>query len=72
MIGNKVYVGNLYLRVTKKQLEELFSQYGKVKMVELIQGSGFGFVEMSDQEEAKQAIRALDGAEFLDRVLRVK
>jgi RNA recognition motif-containing protein len=72
MIGNKLFVGNLYVRVNKKQLEELFSYYGNVKKVELIEGSGFGYVEMSDAEEAERAKRALDGAEFQERVLRVK
>jgi RNA recognition motif-containing protein len=72
MIGNKLYVGNLYLRASRKQLEDLFSRYGEVKKIELIEGSGFGFVEMSSSEEATQARKALDGAEFLERIIRVK
>jgi RNA recognition motif-containing protein len=72
MIANKLYVGNLYLRAGKDQLKELFARYGDVKNVELIEGTGFGFVEMSSQDEAEQAKQALDGSEFLDRVIRVK
>ena len=72
MIGNKLYVGNLYLRASKKQLEELFARYGEVKKVELIEGSGFGFVEMATSDEAERARRELDGAEFLERIIRVK
>ncbi len=72
MIGNKLYVGNLYLRASKKQLQDLFSHYGEVKNIELIDGSGFGFVEMSSGEEAEKARKALDGAEFLERVIRVR
>lgn len=72
MIGNKLYVGNLYLRASKKQLEDLFAQYGEVKKVELIEGSGFGFVEMATDEEAEKARKALDGTEFLERIIRVK
>lgn len=72
MIGNKLYIGNLYLRVNKKQLEKLLSKYGQVKKVELIEGTGFGFIEMSKREEAEKAIRALDGAEFEERILKVK
>jgi RNA recognition motif-containing protein len=72
MIGNKLYVGNLYLRARKEQLQDLFSGYGEVKNIELIEGSGFGFVEMSNSEEAEKARKALDGAEFLERVIRVK
>jgi len=72
MSGTKVYIGNLYLRASKKELESLFSRYGEVKRVELIEGSGFGFVEMSTSEEAEKARKALDGAEFLERVIRVR
>jgi RNA recognition motif-containing protein len=72
MMGNKLYVGNLYLRVSKRQLEQLFSHYGNVKNVELIEGSGYGYVEMSASDEAERARKALDGAEFLERVLRVR
>jgi len=72
MTGNKLYVGNLYLRASKKQIEDLFARYGEVKRVELIEGSGFGFVEMATSEEAERAKKALDGAEFLERIIRVK
>jgi RNA recognition motif-containing protein len=72
MVGNRVYIGNLYLSVNKKQLEELFSRYGKVKNVDLIQGSGYGYVEMSDDADAQRAQEALDGTEFKERVIRVK
>ncbi|MGB7294259.1 MAG: RNA-binding protein [Candidatus Aminicenantales bacterium] len=72
MVGQKVYVGNLYVRAKRDHLKKLFSRYGDVIHVELIEGSGFGFVEMSNQEEAEQAVRALDGTEFLDRVIKVK
>jgi RNA recognition motif-containing protein len=72
MIGQKVYIGNLYLQTNRNQLKRLFSPYGEVTHVELIEGSGFGFVEMSTKEEAERAAKALDGTEFLDRVIRVK
>jgi RNA recognition motif-containing protein len=52
-------------------LEELFSQYGEVKEVNIIEGKGFGFVEMSSQAEAEKAKEALDGSEFKERTLRV-
>lgn len=72
MMGNKVYIGNLYLNVNKKQLEELFSKYGRVQHVDLILGSGYGYVEMSTEADAKRAQQALDGTEFKERIIRVK
>jgi len=72
MEGNKLYVGNLYLRVTKEQLRDLCSRFGQVQHVDLIEGSGYAYVEMSSHDEVEQAVKALDGVEFRERVLRVK
>ena len=71
MQGSKLYVGNLSYSATNEQLEELFANYGEVKNVNIIEGRGFGFVEMSSQSEAEQAKETLDGTEFLGRTLRV-
>jgi len=71
MQGSKLYVGNLDYSVTNEELEELFSNYGKVGQVTIIEGKGFGFVEMSSQLEAEKAKRALDGSDFKGRTLRV-
>jgi RNA recognition motif-containing protein len=71
MQGSKLYVGNLNYSVTNEQLEELFSNYGVVKLVNIIEGKPFGFVEMSDQSEAEKAKEALNGSEFNGRTLRV-
>jgi RNA recognition motif-containing protein len=49
----------------------LFSNYGEVKHVKIIEGRGFGFVEMSNQSEAEKAKEALNGSEFNGRTLRV-
>lgn len=72
MTGNKVYLGNLYLRATKSQIRDLLSRFGTVKHVEYVEGSGYAYVEMETEEEAERARLALDGAEFLERVIRVK
>jgi len=71
MQGSKLYVGNLSYSVTKEQVEELFSNYGEVGQVNIIEGKGFGFVEMSNQSEAEKAKEALDGSEFLGRTIKV-
>ena len=51
MQGSKLYVGNLSYSATSEQLEELFANHGEVKNVNIIEGRGFGFVEMSSQSE---------------------
>lgn len=71
MHGCKLYVGNLHYAVTTEEVEELFSQYGSVEHINLIQGKGFGFVEMSTQAEAEAAKGKLDGYEFKRRHLKV-
>lgn len=71
MQGGKLYVGNLSYSVTNEQLEQLFSNYGEVRQVNIIKGKGFGFVEMSSQLEAEKAREALNGSEFEGRTLRV-
>ena len=71
MQGSKLYVGNLSYSVTNEQLQELFSNHGEVRHVNIIEGKGFGFVEMSNSSEAEKAKEALDGSDFQGRTLRV-
>ncbi|QYZ78100.1 RNA-binding protein [Methanofollis formosanus] len=71
METSKLYVGNLTYSVTEDQLEELFSQYGDVKSVRVIERKGFGFVEMGTPEEAESAKEALNETEFEGRTLRI-
>jgi len=71
MQGSKVYVGNLNYTVTNEQLEELFANHGTVKSVNIIEGKGFGFVEMSSSEEAEKAKEALNDTEFNGRPLKI-
>ncbi len=60
MEGNKLYVGNLNYSVNEDQLKELFENHGTVQSVNIIEGKGFGFVEMSSNEEAEAAKAALN------------
>jgi RNA recognition motif-containing protein len=71
MQGSKLYVGNLTYAVNSEQLQDLFSNYGEVKQANVIEGKGFGFVEMSTPEEAEKAKEQLNGQEFEGRTLRV-
>jgi len=71
MQGSKLYVGNLSYSVTKEDLEKLFSKYGEVKEVNIVEGRGFGFVEMSNSSEAEKAKEGLNGSDFKGRNLKV-
>ena len=76
-MGRKLYVGNLPYSTTEEGLNESFSQCGTVDSVKLItdrdtgRSKGFGFVEMSSDEEAQSAIQKFDGQEFDGRSIRV-
>jgi RNA recognition motif-containing protein len=71
MQGSKLYVGNVDYGATAEELRELFAQYGEVKQVNLMEGRGYGFVEMSNPDEAMKAKEALNGSEFKGRTLKV-
>lgn len=76
-MGKKLYVGNLGYSVDNAQLEELFSKYGQVRSAEVIQdrdsgrSKGFGFVEMGDDNAAREATEGLNGREHDGRPLTV-
>jgi RNA recognition motif-containing protein len=69
--GKKLYVGNLNYSVNNEELAELFSAYGEVRQVNIIEGKGFGFVEMASPAEAQKAQEALNNTEFRGRTLRI-
>ncbi|MDP8227766.1 RNA-binding protein [bacterium] len=71
MQGKKLYVGNLDYSVTKEALSELFAEFGEVVEVTIIEGKGFGFVEMSEPSEAESAMSDLNGKDFKGRSLKV-
>ncbi len=66
-MAKRLFVGKLPYEATSAQLEEVFAQAGKVVSATVItdkftgQGKGFGFVEMSTDEESENAIRTLNG-----------
>jgi len=71
MQGSRLYVGNLKYSVTEGELQELFSTYGTVKDVTILESKGFGFVEMSEPSEAEKAKDGLNGSDFQGRTMRV-
>lgn len=72
-----IYVGNLNYQITQEDLNNVFAEYGKVQRVYLPTDRdtgrmrGFGFVEMSTDEEETAAISALDRAEWMGREMKV-
>lgn len=76
-MAKRLFVGSLSYGVTTPQIEELFAQAGKVASVNLItdkfsgQSKGFAFVEMTTEEEAKEAINRLNGVELDGRKIVV-
>ncbi|MGE4105613.1 MAG: RNA recognition motif domain-containing protein [Bacteriovoracia bacterium] len=76
-MGKKLYVGNLPYSANEQFLNDTFAQCGKVESTTVItdretsRSKGFGFVEMSTDEEAANAIAQLNGSEIEGRVLKV-
>jgi RNA recognition motif-containing protein len=71
MQGSKLYVGNFSYSTARDDLDNLFSEYGEVVDVKVIEGKGFGFVQMSNPSEAEKAKDALSGKDFKGRSLKV-
>ena len=72
-----IFVGNLSYQTTQDDLLAAFSQYGNVERVNIVtdrdtgQPRGFAFVEMTESNEAQNAISQLNGAELHGRALTV-
>jgi len=76
-VGKKLYVGGLPWKVTDEDLSQAFSEAGTVESASVItdkmtgRSRGFGFVEMSSDEEAQKAIEMWDGKDMEGRTLAV-
>jgi RNA recognition motif-containing protein len=72
-----IYVGNLPYNTTEADLQQLFGQHGQVSRASVVidretgRSRGFGFVEMSNENEAQNAINALNQKDFGGRPLVV-
>jgi RNA recognition motif-containing protein len=71
MQGTKLFVGNLSYSVDREKLRELFAEYGEVANINVIEGKGFGFVEMATREGAEKAKAGLNGTQLQGRTLNV-
>src|SRR4051812_27203677 len=76
-MATKLFVGSLSYNTTDASLEEFFASVGSVVSAKVIfdretnRSKGFGFVEMSSEEEAKAAISELNGKELDGRAIAV-
>lgn len=76
-MNKKLYVGNLLYEVTDDQLRDVFSQAGTVVSAQVIRfadtgrSKGFGFVEMSTEEEAQKAVEMFHEQDFNGRKMIV-
>jgi cold-inducible RNA-binding protein len=76
-VGRRLYVGNLSYDTTELGLRELFGQAGTVSEVKIVMDRetgrprGFGFVEMSSDQEARTAIEQLNGRDVDGRAINV-
>ncbi|MDB9800014.1 RNA-binding protein [bacterium] len=72
----KLFIGNLAPSTKEQELQDLFSEFGKVRSLKLVtdvfsgQCKGFGFIEM-EGHEARAAIAGLNGRDFNGKQLKV-
>lgn len=76
-MAKKLYIGNLPYSVDDEALHSKFAEFGEVQSAKVItdretgRSKGFGFVEMSNDNDADSAIEKLNGAEFMGRAMNV-
>ena len=76
-MGKRLYVGNLTYSTTDAALRQMFEAHGSVTSAQVImdrdtgRSKGFGFVEMGNDQEAQEAIAALNGKQVDGRALTV-
>jgi RNA recognition motif-containing protein len=72
-----IYIGNLPYGVSEEDLREAFSQFGQVQSANIItdkfsgRSKGFGFVDMPNDGEAREAIESMNDKDFKGRTIKV-
>lgn len=73
----KIFIAGLPFEVGEDELTAVFGDFGQVKSLRIIkdretgQSKGFGFVEMPNEDEAKEAIKKMNGGDYNGRRIRV-
>lgn len=76
-MSNKLFIGSLSYNTSQTDLEQLFSEFGSVKSVKIVndretgRSRGFGFVEMGTANEAQAALSKINGKEIDGRNVAV-
>ena len=70
MATKSLYVGNISYSVTEEDLKTLFAPWGPVSEARIVQGRGFGFVDLPE-ENAAAAIAETNGKEHMGRTITV-
>ncbi|MEK7659355.1 MAG: RNA-binding protein [Patescibacteria group bacterium] len=76
-MAKRLYVGGLPYETTDDELKELFSEAGAVESAKVVtdrysgRSRGFGFVEMSNDDEAMKAIESMNGKQIGERAITV-
>ncbi len=76
-MGKKIYVGNMNFKTSEAALKDAFEEFGEVASVKLVidhltgRPKGFGFIEMVNDDDAMNAINAMNGKELDGRQLKV-
>lgn len=72
-----IYIGNLAYSVTEDELRDAFSEFGQVESSSIIidkfsgRSKGFGFVDMTNDNEAREAIESLNDKDLNGRTIKV-
>ncbi|WP_256012559.1 RNA recognition motif domain-containing protein [Desertivirga xinjiangensis] len=73
----KIFIKGLPLQVSEPELKEVFGDFGQVRSLRIVkdretgQSRGFGFVEMPNDAEAKEAIRNMNGGDYYGQKIMV-
>ena len=72
----RIFVANLPYHITSEGIRQLFGLFGAVLSTRIVtengKSKGFGFLEMADEQQAKKAIKELDGSPISDRNIIVR
>jgi len=72
----RIFVANLPYHITGEGIRQLFGLFGAVLSTKIVtqngKSKGFGFLEMADEQQAKKAIKELDGSAISDRNIIVR
>jgi RNA recognition motif-containing protein len=72
-----IYVANIPFKASEQEFRALFEEFGEVSSAKIVmdketqRSRGFGFVEMADETSAREAIKKLNGSDFLGKSLVV-